>query len=55
MNKIMKTLSQTKAQRLIAIIAVALAVAYPLVFPQSIYIHLLICTLGIYIIVNTGF
>ncbi|MDO4270278.1 MAG: branched-chain amino acid ABC transporter permease [Eubacteriales bacterium] len=55
MNQIMKTLSQTKVQRLIALVLIALAAAYPVLFSGSTYIHLILCTLGIYIIVNTGF
>ena len=55
MNQIMKTLSKTKVQRLIALVLVAVTVLYPILFRESTYIHLIICTLGIYMIVNTGF
>ncbi|WP_283674753.1 branched-chain amino acid ABC transporter permease [Butyricicoccus sp. Marseille-Q5471] len=55
MNKIIKTLSTTKVQRLIAFVMIALVVVYPVLFRESTYVHLILCTLGIYIIVNTGF
>lgn len=55
MNQIMKALSQTKVQRTIAILVVACVALYPVAFSGSIYMHLILCTLGIYVIVNTGF
>lgn len=55
MNQIMKALSRTKVQRMIAILVVACVALYPVAFSGSIYMHLILCTLGIYVIVNTGF
>lgn len=55
MNHIMKTLADVRVQRASAIAVAALVLLCPILFPESTYIHLLLCTLGIYIIVNTGF
>lgn len=55
MNQLMKTAANPKVQRLLAILAVAVTLLYPILFPGQTYMHLIICTLGIYIIVNTGF
>ena len=55
MNQIMRTLSNSKAQKMIGLALVVFVMAYPILFSQSIYMQLLLCTLGIYIIVNTGF
>lgn len=55
MNGLMKILSNSKVQRLLALALVVLVAGYPLLFRESTYLHLIICTLGIYIIVNTGF
>lgn len=55
MNKIMKMLSVSKVQHSIALLLAAIVMIYPILFRESTYIQLIICTLGIYIIVNTGF
>ena len=55
MNHIMKALSNVKTQRTIGAVLPALVMIYPVLFREAIYMHLILCTLGIYIIVNTGF
>lgn len=55
MNQIMKTLSNTRVQKIISLVVLAGVILYPVLFPGSTYMHLILCTLGIYIIVNTGF
>lgn len=42
-------------QKIFAVGLVALVLLYPILFPGQTYMHLIICTLGIYIIVNSGF
>ena len=42
-------------QRAAALAVVVCTLLYPVLFPDQTYMHLIICTLGIYIIVNTGF
>lgn len=44
-----------KIQRILALVLVAATLLYPVLLPDQTYMHLIICTLGIYIIVNTGF
>lgn len=55
MNSVMKLFATRKFQLCVGILLVAATVLYPVLFPEQLYIHLIICTLGIYIIVNTGF
>lgn len=55
MEQIMKFISNSKFQKSFGGALVAAVVLYPILFPGQTYIHLIVCTLGIYIIVNTGF
>lgn len=55
MNQIMKLASNARNQKLVGLALVVGTLLYPVLFPGQTYIHLIICTLGIYIIVNTGF
>lgn len=55
MNRIMTFVANSKFQRLFALALILITLAYPILFPDQTYMHLIICTLGIYIIVNTGF
>lgn len=55
MNQIMKIAANSKFQKIFGLAVVAITLLYPILFPGETYMHLIICTLGIYIIVNTGF
>jgi len=55
MDHIMTFAANSKFQKLFALALVLFTLAYPILFPDQTYMHLIICTLGIYIIVNTGF
>lgn len=55
MSSIMKVVSRAKFQKIFGLILVAAVLLFPVGFPKEKYTQLLICTLGIYIIVNTGF
>lgn len=55
MNQIMKIVANSKIQKSFGLAVVAITLLYPILFPDQTYMHLIICTLGIYIIVNTGF
>lgn len=55
MNRMMTIAAGRKFQWAVGLAVVACALLYPVLFPDQTYMHLIICTLGIYIIVNTGF
>ncbi|WP_325199841.1 branched-chain amino acid ABC transporter permease [Oscillibacter sp.] len=55
MNQIMTIAANRRFQKIAALAVVACTLLYPVLFPDQTYMHLIICTLGIYIIVNTGF
>nr|WP_326214402.1 branched-chain amino acid ABC transporter permease [uncultured Oscillibacter sp.] len=55
MNRVMTIAANSKFQKIFAVGLVALVLLYPVLFPEQTYMHLIICTLGIYIIVNSGF
>ena len=55
MNQVMKIAANSKAQKIFGLALVAVTLLYTILFPGQTYMHLIICTLGIYIIVNTGF
>jgi len=55
MNSIMKVFADKRFQLCLGLVLVAGVLLYPVLFPDQLYIQLIICTLGIYIIVNTGF
>lgn len=55
MNQIMKIVANSKFQKIFGLALVVITLLYPVLFPGQTYMHLIICTLGIYIIVNTGF
>ncbi len=55
MNQIMKIVANSKFQKIFGLALVVITLLYPVLFPDQTYMHLIICTLGIYIIVNTGF
>lgn len=55
MNSLMKVISRSKFQKIFGLVLVAAILLYPAAFPKQKYTQLLICTLGIYIVVNTGF
>lgn len=55
MNQIMTIAANPKFQKIFGLAVVAITLLYPILFPGETYMHLIICTLGIYIIVNTGF
>jgi branched-chain amino acid transport system permease protein len=54
-NRIMTIAAGRNVQRTAALAVVVCTLLYPVLFPDQTYMHLIICTLGIYIIVNTGF
>ena len=55
MNQVMKIAANPKMQKIFGLALVVITLLYPILFPEQAYMHLIICTLGIYIIVNTGF
>lgn len=55
MNNIMKMLSASKVQRSIAVFLPVLVIIYPMLSKDAYFAQLILCTLGIYVIVNTGF
>lgn len=55
MQKLISIFSKKKNQQFIGLFILLIVLLFPIVFSGQTYTQLLLCTLGIYIIVNTGF
>jgi branched-chain amino acid transport system permease protein len=55
MKAIMEVFANRKYQHILGVIVIGCVLLFPIAFSEHIFTQLLLCTLGIYMIVNTGF